>query len=182
LTQANETMDRIVAEAMTALFEGCGVTIQEIQAKSPQPTGAAIAGLVGFTSDAMRGTLMIASTFDLFARSRPAELRGQALSEYVARDWLYLRDWAAELANMLVGRVKNQFVSYGVTLRIATPTALSGSALAVATPSSKRTKPRVFRADRDEIWVWWDVLVDDAFVLERTDGEAAAAEGDVLLF
>lgn len=182
-TDVRTTLDDVVSKATIALFEGAGVTLAKMQAPGSQPTRATIAGLVGFTSDAMRGTLMIASTFAVFAEARPAEVRGEVLSEQVARDWLYLRDWAAELANQLVGRVKNKLFGLGVNLRIATPTALSGGALAVATPKSNRTKPLVFSHPAGEVWVWWDAIIDpDLELRPREDDSQAVGEGDVLLF
>jgi CheY-specific phosphatase CheX len=177
----SEVMAKIVGDATVALFASSGIPLEEKPAAGGQPTRATIAGLIGFTGDNLRGTLMVASSFDLFARSRPAELRTQQLSEFIARDWLLLRDWGAELANQLLGRIKNQLFSHGVALRVSTPTALSGNALAVASPSSKRTRPRLFTAGREEVWVWWDVLLDPDFEMLPQD-EKAAAEGDLILF
>lgn len=174
-------MEAVVIESTKGLFSSCGIELHEVPAPASQPQKAAIAGLVGFTGESIRGTLMIASSFDIFARSRPSEVKTHELSEFVARDWLYLRDWAAEVANQLLGRIKNRLFSYGVVLRVSTPTALSGAALAVATPSSKRTHPKVLAVGDDEVWVWWDVVVEPDFVLEPQE-EKAATEGDVILF
>lgn len=179
--EPSEVMARIVADATTALFASHDIALEERPPTGLQPTRAAIAGLIGFTGESIRGTLMIASSFGLFARSRPNEVQTSQLSEFVARDWLFLRDWAAEVANQLLGRIKNQLFAYGIPLRVSTPTALSGNALAVASPSSKRTQPRMFVCGQDEIWVWWDVLLEPDFQLLPQD-EQAAAEGDVILF
>ncbi len=176
------TLDEVVASATISLFEHAGITLT-LRPTPDRPMQATIAGLVGFTSDAMRGGLMVASTFALFAETRPLEVRDQALSEQLARDWLYLRDWASELANQLIGRIKNRLFSLGVNLRIATPTALSGNALAVATPKSKRARPMVFSSSAGEVWVFWDAIVDPDLELRPRDDDAhAVGEGDLLLF
>lgn len=174
-------LDKIIVEQTIAQFAASDISLSRIEQPGPQPTHAELAGMVGFTSESMRGTVMIASTFSLFARSRPATVRDQPVSAYVARDWLYLRDWASELTNQLVGRIKNRLVTYGVSLRVSTPTALSGSALAFATPSSKRAKPIVFSTGSDELWVFFDAIIEPDLELVP-QGEAAAEEGDLILF
>lgn len=174
-------LDRIIAEQTLAQFAATDVALTPVAHPGTQPAQAELAGMVGFTSESMRGTVMIASTFSLFARSRPAALRDQPVSAYVARDWLYLRDWASELTNQLVGRIKNRLVAFGVSLRVSTPTALSGSALAFATPSSKRTKPLVFTSGSDELWVFFDAIIEPELELSP-QGEAAAEEGELILF
>lgn len=174
-------LDKLIVEQTIAQFAASDIALSRVEQHGPQPTHAELAGMVGFTSESMRGTVMIASTFALFARSRPAAVRDQPVSAYVARDWLYLRDWASELTNQLVGRIKNRLVTYGVSLRVSTPTALSGSALAFATPSSKRTRPQVFVADKDELWVFFDAIIEPELELVP-QGEAAAEEGDLIMF
>ncbi len=176
-----QLLDKLIAEQTIAQFAASDIELTPLEQHGPQPSQAELAGMVGFTSESMRGTVMIASTFSLFARSRPAAIRDQPVSAYVARDWLYLRDWASELTNQLVGRIKNRLVTFGVSLRVSTPTALSGSALAFATPTSKRTRPLVFTSERDELWVFFDAIIEPELELVP-QGEAAAEEGELILF
>lgn len=174
-------IEKIIIEQTIAQFEASDIALVNVPVPGPQPTHAELAGMVGFTSESMRGTVMIASSFSLFARSRPAAVRDQPVSAYVARDWLFLRDWASEVTNQLVGRIKNRLVHFGVSLRVSTPTALSGSALAFATPSSKRTRPHVFKAGDDELWVFFDAIIEPDLELSPQD-DVAATEGDLILF
>ena len=182
IQQPAEYIESIVESQLCAMFEAYGIELERITSSKSMPPSVSIAGLIGFTSDSMRGTLMIASTFALMSRSLPPEVRTHQLSEHVARDWLQLRDWAAELANQLLGRVKNRLIVNGVTLRVATPTALSGAALAVATPRSARTHPVSFANQQDQVWLFWDALVDPTLELTEPSGETAANEGELLLF
>lgn len=177
--ESQAIVDGIVAQSVVTLMESRGLAVT--QAAAERPARFTIAGLAGFTGESIRGTLMIASTFDLFAQTRPEELERSKLSPEDPSDWLLLRDWAAELANQLLGRITNQLFAYGLSLRVSTPTALSGADLAVATPSSKRTRPVVFTAGNDDIWVWWDALSHAELTLALT-GDEAAKEGDVILF
>ena len=84
-------------------------------------------------------------------------------------------------SNQLVGRIKNRLVNFGVSLRVSTPTALSGSALAFATPTSRRTRPHVFAAGTDELWVFFDAIIEPELELIQ-QGDASAEEGDLILF
>lgn len=179
--ESQAIVERIVSHSTIDLMESRGLAVGRAAAAAGGPPRITIAGLAGFTGESIRGTLMIASTFDLFARTRPEETGRHELSPEVPSDWHLLRDWAAELANQLLGRITNQLFAYGLSLRVSTPTALSGADLAVATPSSKRTRPVVFAAGDDEIWVWWDALSHAELSLALT-GDAAAKEGEVILF
>jgi chemotaxis protein CheX len=176
-------LDRLISEQTIAQFAVSGVELVVSPAGHQQPARAELAGIIGFTSPSLRGTLMIVSSFALFSRSRPEGARSEPLSGGTARDWLYLRDWASELANQLMGRLKNRLTGFGLHLSVSTPTALSGAALAFGTPASKRAIGHRFTSDTDELWVFFDAVVDPDLVMSPKDGDgAAAAEGDIILF
>jgi chemotaxis protein CheX len=174
-------IDKLVVELTIAQLAASKIDLKVVPQPGPQPRHCELAGMVGFTSERMRGSLMIASTFELFARSRLAAVKSQPLSPANARDWLYVRDWATELTNQLAGRLKNRLVSFGVSLRASTATALSGSALAFGTPTASRAKPHVFKAGSEELWVFFDAVIEPDMQLTPRS-EAAAEEGEVILF
>lgn len=174
-------IDKLVVDLTIAQFAASKVELKVVAEHGAQPRQAELAGMVGFTSARMRGTLMIASSFDLFARSRMATVRSQPLSSARAHDWLYVRDWAAELANQLAGRLKNRLVSFGVSLSASTATALSGSALTFGTPTATRARPHVFQSGNDELWVFFDALSEQD-LQGAPRSEPAAEEGELILF
>jgi chemotaxis protein CheX len=175
-------LDKLLVEQTIAQFAATDIELAVAPNGQQQPARAELAGIIGFTSQSMRGTLTVVSSFALFSRSRPEGARSQQLSGGTARDWLYLRDWASELTNQLMGRLKNRLAGFGLKLSVSTPTALSGAALAFGTPASKRAVGHRFVSGTDELWVFFDAVTDGDLVLVPQDGDGPAAEGDVILF
>jgi CheY-specific phosphatase CheX len=78
-----------------------------------------IAGVIGF-SGAVRGCLMIAASSKVFASTFPSPPQGSA------RPMPELLDWAGEMANQTLGRIKRRFCERGLDFDSCTPTALKG--------------------------------------------------------
>ena len=174
-------IDSIVTASASALFSSS--TILGDGRLSALPAQASIAGVVGFTSEKMRGSLTIASSFGSFAALLPAEVRVHPVSEDVEADWLKLRDWASELANQLLGRIKNRLFAMGANLHTATPTAISGSTLATATPKSATARSFTLSLPAGQMWVRWDATLEPGQALSpRTEDGQVVGEGVVLLF
>jgi hypothetical protein len=92
-----------------------------------------------------------------------------------------VRDWAAELANQILGRIKNRLRTFNVAVDVSTPTAFSGRALAFARPKSPTIRPFLFDAPAGQVWLWLDTVSDPTLVL-TPGGDAGAKEGDIILF
>jgi CheY-specific phosphatase CheX len=182
----NHVLERLVSEACVELFSSCGLPVRRtaVPPSAAQPDAFDVAGVIGFLAEHLRGTLVLASTFQTVAASRPHELKRQTPSPGSAADWIIVRDWAAELVNQLLGRVKNRLVIFGVDLRVSTPTALSGRALAVTSGRKSALPPFVYQGGGHELWVWFDADMAPAFELgeRRHGGPEAAKEGEILLF
>ena len=134
-----------------------------------------------FTGEQMRGSLLLRTTFDVIAHSRPATLASPTLSKDSYSDWVMVRDWASEIGNQILGRIKNKLRMFGVMLEVSTPTAFSGRALAFAKPRSAQARHFLFEARGDRVWVSLDASFDPGRVLV-SGGEQGAKEGDILLF
>jgi chemotaxis protein CheX len=144
--------------------------------KTDEPS---VAGIVGFTGEKMRGTFVFVASFATIAAARPGGLK--KLSTRSAGDWILIRDWAGELANQILGRIKNRLRGCGIALDVSTPTAMSGPELRIAMPKSEATRPYMFVADGEKAWFWFDAVYDAKLEAITAEGEAAA-EGDVILF
>lgn len=166
---------QLMTEVTTDLFAGYGVTLVYAGPADPTalPKAATVAGFIGFGGVDVRGTLLLASTEALFAAATPERARGAGL----------VREWAAELTNQLLGRLKNQLYRYGVDFNVSTPTALSGDGLAVATPASRKACAFSFLENEVQVWICLDVVEDGLDLTKlRDDGGEAAREGDLVLF
>ena len=189
----SDTLERVAPEAVIDVFASYGVALTRVPLSEPRLTlipplsadgGSAapsVAGFIGFSSPAVRGAVLLASTFDVIARARPPAARKKALSAHSSSDWILARDWAGELVNQVLGRIKNRMRSVGFTFDVSAPAALSGQALSFAKPKSERTRPVLFKAHPDSVWFWLDALWSSE--VEPTPGPAGQRkEGDVILF
>jgi chemotaxis protein CheX len=75
---------------------------------------------IGFTSDNLRGLLVLTLGRSLAAQSLPPNLReGKPSDEIVA-------DWTGELSNQMLGRLKNRFRAVGIDISLSTPIVFMG--------------------------------------------------------
>lgn len=165
------TLYPLVVEACVGLFASCGIDlaprIEPAEAALPEP---GLLACIGFCGPQVRGSLGLCIALPLLRRAHP--LSG-ILPEVEDAD---LRDWAGELVNQLMGRVKLRLLSQGVMFEVGTPTCADGRALPAQEPAQ------------------WELRVGDQqlllrLVLEETLALAGAAppsnhaqEGDLMLF
>jgi hypothetical protein len=167
----NRPIDDLVFDCCRELFSAYELDVHpRSRSEFPSPEELALCGVMGFGGKEMRGALVLAATREPLERTNPGGLTSQ-------------RDWICELANQLMGRVKNRLLSYQVEIHLATPAGLSGDNLC---PSpSKLRAPQVFAADSGFICVWIDCELAEGFELPAhptPQAEAAVAEGETLLF
>ena len=167
-------LDALMIEVTIDLFAGYGVEVHYLGCgASDPPEDVTVAGVIDFFGDDFRGTLLVAATASFFARTSylpPPTPHATVL------------DWAGELANQLLGRLKNRLYGRGITMDVSTPKSLSGAPL--STPKANSTRAYIFRDSEQQIWVRLDVLTSDGVDLAhpRSDGGEAVHEGDLVLF
>ena len=164
-----QILDQAVAENCLKLFADYELAIR---AREPGETVDAerflLCGIIGFTSKKMRGVVALATT------KEPLELTNHTTTTH--------RDWICELANQLLGRVKNQMLLRGVELLPSTPIALRGDHLSPVIQQGLVSE--LFTAERGVVCVWMDCEFDDDFVLPEAGGctTPPVPEGELLLF
>jgi hypothetical protein len=167
----NGPLDDLVFDCCQELFAAYAVNVHpRTRHDFPTMDSLALCGVMGFGGKRMRGALVLATTREPLELTNP----GGASSQ---------RDWVCELANQLMGRVKNRLLLLGVEILLATPAGLSGDNLC-PTPGRLRA-PQVFAAASGFICVWIDCELADGFELPTTplrDVEVPVAEGEGLIF
>ena len=160
-------LEQIAGTACASLFEAYGVALQRVNTTEAVPSSSApilYSGVVGFGSPGIRGACILAASEKPILQSIPVE--GS------------LRDWIAELANQLVGRIKNKLLAYGAEVHVTTPVVLRGQHLA---PLPRRELPPLsFQTDGGNVFVWIELETAADFVLGPPS--EAVAEGEALLF
>lgn len=167
----NRPIDDLVFDCCRDLFSAYKLDVHpRDRSDFPATEELAVCGVMGFGGKLMRGALVLAATNEPLERTNPEGYGSQ-------------RDWVCELANQLMGRVKNQLLALGVEILLATPAGLSGANLSPA--PSKLRAPQVFAAANGFVVVWIDCEYAEGFELRVTPSEhfeAALPEGDSVLF
>lgn len=167
----NRPIDNLVFDCCRELFSAYGLEVQPRgRNEFPSPEQLVHCGVMGFGGRELRGALVLAATREPLEHTNPgaATLQG---------------DWMCELANQLMGRVKNRLLTLGVEIHLATPAGLSGENLAPS-PAMLRS-PQVFAAANGFVCVWIDCEMAEGFELPTAispEAEAPMLEGDALLF
>jgi hypothetical protein len=165
----NGPIDNLLFECCQELFSAYALDLHPRSRDDfPSAEALAVCGVMGFGGKRMRGALVMAATREPLERTNPGGLTSQ-------------RDWVCELANQLMGRIKNRLLALDVEIFLATPAGLSGDNLS----PGKLRAPQVFAAANGFVCAWIDCEMNEGFELpsgpfKTIDG--AVAEGETLLF
>jgi hypothetical protein len=178
-----EVLARMMSRAVISVFAAYKLPLHEVPrpregAKSltawandagldPPTVGARIA----FFGTKIHGELMLAATFEAIAKTRPT-LGGAPLNQSAASQIL-ARDWTGELANQILGHLKNQSRRVALSFETRTPIPLSGQAVELMKPKAPGTQVVLFRAGRGGL-----AFCFDAFCHVDLDLRMAAAGDD----
>lgn len=167
----NQPLDDLVFDCSRELFDAYALQVEPRDRDHfPSTEHLAMCGVMGFGGKEMRGALVLATTKEPLESTNPGRVDSQ-------------RDWVCELANQLMGRVKNRLLGAGVEIHLATPAGLSGENLC---PSPRMLRaPQVFAAAGGFVCVWIDCEFAKDFELAAISAQTAPgvlAEGESLIF
>jgi hypothetical protein len=159
----------VAFEAGLSLFRAYDVSLEptdlEAYRQNPELT---LVSVIGFAGRDLSGSLVLGATADPIERSKP----GAASA----------RDWIAELANQLLGRIKNQVMRRGLEFYAMPPAVVSGNHLAPVT-SHADFRPWVFATPGGIVCLWIELTVAPELHPDQTlAADQIPVEGDVLLF
>lgn len=159
----------VAFEAGLSLFRAYDVSLEptDLEAYRQRPD-LTLVSVIGFAGRDLSGSLVLGATADPIDRSKP----GAASA----------RDWIAELANQLLGRIKNQVMRRGIEFYAVPPAVVSGSHLAPVT-SHADFRPWTFATPGGIVCLWIELTVAEELQPDSAlMADAIPAEGDVLLF
>jgi CheY-specific phosphatase CheX len=112
-------IDSFITASTLDLFGSQGVKMETLAAGLPGMVEP-LASSIGFTSDNMKGVLVLVMEKALATACLPANLRQNGCSDEL------LADWVGELSNQLLGRLKTRFVGSGIQIALSTPIVFVG--------------------------------------------------------
>lgn len=162
-------VENLTAESCIKLFQDYNVQVSANGAGGKVGQGILYCGIVGFTADNFRGSIVLSATAGPLEHSNPVKSASQ-------------RDWTAELSNQLAGRVKNRLLPHNVSISISTPVVLRGEHVFMEVRSG--LMPLLFDAPGGLITIWIDIEILDGFEMsfDRDESRAAVEEGASLMF
>jgi hypothetical protein len=146
----NTLLTNMAAQAWIELMADYGVELSMASdGWEARDDEAKLFGVIGFGSKGVRATCLIGAE--------------RALVDASCRTSGRPRDWIAELANQLVGRIKMKLLGHGVSVTMTTPLALSGVRV---TPLPRFGEdPVAFSSAKGAALLWLEIEADDQFVL-----------------
>jgi len=135
-----------------------------------------IAAFIGFSGPA-RGMLMISSSTELFRSSYPSQTGAPP-------SVVDLFDWAAEVANQLLGRIKRRFCERGTDFEVSAPTAVRGRDLGGRSPAREGACNLAFTIGNQVMGVCLEITPpsDGKLFSDPAEPIGCAIEGDLVLF
>jgi len=177
--RARAILTEALREAFVQLFAQQGARAREdAPDHKPLPgSGAAhVAACIGFAHPSLKGSLTAYLPAAVLAKTLPISAAG-ACPEV-------LHDWAGEIANQLLGRMKNTFFAYGVDWAMGMPTIIVGTDYEVVSPREARSSWHSFECCDQLVFVHLDTMIDPKIVLRESSGDDSmgVTEGDAFLF
>jgi hypothetical protein len=171
-------IDAIVASAARGLFASHGLPLGDAaDGVADPPRDHDVAAAIGFTAPKVHGAVVVTTRKSVVARTYPEGVRDRAPTEP------QICDWAGELVNQLLGRVKNALVAFGHAVDQGTPTVVTGHHLHRAPAATTVARRYSFAVEGGSVLVYLDAALADDFALSDAGNHPRpAAEGDLHLF
>jgi len=169
----------IVVETATKLFRTLGMELEYTGTPDPIPCADELTvAVIGFAGSQMRGSLVVGATREALRLSHPTGGNSAAVDDES------LRDWAGELANQLIGRMKIRLLAHQVVIQLGTPTTMSGHELTLgAALKNPECLPHRFTIGADWVLVRMEVVAEPGVQLVGTpDPLPQTGEGELMMF
>lgn len=174
-----EELRTILVETCAEMLESCGISARPAElTPSAGFNERHIAGFIGFTGT-VRGSLVVAASSRLFRATYP--LGAQSGNDAEMPD---LMDWAGEMANQTLGRIKRQFCARGVDFETSSPAAVNGRHIAGRSGPRQGVFELAFDAANEIVSISFEIVVPGDGVVFHTPADpiACSAEGELVLF
>jgi CheY-specific phosphatase CheX len=147
------------------------------EAASSEPTFASV---ISFKNELISGSLISVCNSRFLDKSHPNHEMGMPVGQEE------ILDWSGEVANQLLGRVKNLLANFKVKFDMGTPTTVTGQTMAIAEPKDGFLLKLQFEGSLGPLVVYFQAIPDPRLVFEtgqRSDvNESTIEEGESIFF
>lgn len=175
VNEAFETTSGLVREELAELLARFGAPSTTPMADGPPERGRWIMSSIGCSGHEARGALTLVAS--------PAFWRAIADRSSGASSDAMLSDLAGEMANMLMGRVRNRLLALGLEIHQATPTCAFGDAIVLSDPGDAHTRWLSFVTRGGAVHARLDAFFSPDLVLSTASERAVqACDTELVLF
>jgi CheY-specific phosphatase CheX len=167
----------LVEREAVRLLEEMGVEAKASGACSPpQFAGGAVAALIGYAGETLRGSLTI-----VLSETAAALARAHTVTQAPGLE--ASRDFVGELSNLLLGRLKLRLLERDVVILLATPKTAAGGDLRVEGFSKDGSAWIAIATAVGPVFIAIDADIDPSLVIGDADAERTPYhEGEMMLF
>ena len=170
--RSSETLNRITIETCQTLFGGMGLTAGHVGSQEAREIGAfERIAVIGFGGETLRGSLVLDLPGPVLSRTHPRH------SEH-APD---LEDWAGELANLLLGRIKARLLPFDVVIQLSTPLVVTGRGTRIE-HSLEHSVVHTFVADEGRFHILFAADGDKELTLGELPAESVEMVDEMVMF
>ncbi len=172
-----ELLSAVIREFLEACGAPC-VSMTYTERSTALAGGQELGTMISLRGRSVRGGLAFVAPVELVAKLHPVLDRSRAPDGQI-------RDWCLEMANRILGRLKNKLAPYGVEFDVGTPVCFSGRSIRlvfVPDASDDEAICLAFEAASSELRVHLDCSLQPGALARSTERLRIAAEGEVMLF
>ncbi len=178
--RVHQILNEVYVQACGALLAAYGLAanVQEHGGVRSAPKQALFVSLLGASGDGISLSSMLQIDRGVVARMYPLGSANLSQPE--------LEDWALELNNQLVGRVKNKLLRYGRVVNIGLPVLITGTDVSAVTAPKSNVQQYFVESADGQIVLTLATLISADVVFDEMEAsmgdETALLEGVVALF
>jgi CheY-specific phosphatase CheX len=175
-----ESLGKIITGCVTDMLNSVAELADAKLTKSGDGSGdttaVGVASVLGFTGEQVKGSLVVSCERALLAASHPNLAMGMPVDEGS------ILDWSGEIANQMLGRVKNKLSAIGIKMSMGTPMTVTGKAMQVRAAKDGHAAEFGFTTSKGALCVHFLVVISEGVRFDAEATATAASEGDSLLF
>lgn len=170
-SEAVSVIDGLVQDVTRALFDSYSVKLDlDGSPVAKILESVQMISTIGFSSATLSGSLLLAIPTRVLERTVPTADAN-------------LADWSGELANQLLGRLKNQLLNFEVAINLALPVVVSGGEFRLPTRTRRLTRHFSFVCDFGRMFIRTEMELAPSIELVRQTGTTVGVdEGELLFF
>ena len=177
--QIPKKLEDMVLQGVREFFSASRVTELILTEKGLGPSDYQWTGIIGFGGDLIRGSFAVSCKAGLLDHTHPNLLMDIPVGDAERVDWI------GEVANQILGRIKNLTIDYSVNFSLSAPSVVRGQSLEVVGQDRRMVNTSHFLADGHQLTITIICVINPNFNFDqaqKTVKSRQASEGESLLF